>query len=133
MLPVALENPPRDRNGFRVYRPAMGGRSCERLGGYKTINRIPLPIIKRSCIQVSITLRYYSFFHTYLRIHPFTSLNILSDITTNIVCPVVCFSYVHHSARQILLTFVNLVYSTRSTCIVSIVRFYIGIGLINFL
>ena len=26
-----------------VYRPARGGRSCERFGGYKTINRIPLP------------------------------------------------------------------------------------------
>ena len=29
-------------NGFHVYRPARGGRSCEHLGGYKTINRIPL-------------------------------------------------------------------------------------------
>ena len=26
-----------------MYRPARGGRSCERFGGYKTINRIPLP------------------------------------------------------------------------------------------
>ena len=24
--------------------PARGGRSCERFGGYKTINRIPLPL-----------------------------------------------------------------------------------------
>ena len=39
MLPVALEYPPGDWNGFRVYRPARGGRSCEHLGGYKTINR----------------------------------------------------------------------------------------------
>ena len=27
-----------------MYRPARGGRSCERFGGYKTINRIPLPL-----------------------------------------------------------------------------------------
>ena len=25
--------------------PARGGRSCERFGGYKTINRIPLPLL----------------------------------------------------------------------------------------
>ena len=29
---------------FRVYRPARGGRLCEHFGGYKTINRIPLPL-----------------------------------------------------------------------------------------
>ena len=28
MLPVALEYPPGDWNGFRVYMPARGGRSC---------------------------------------------------------------------------------------------------------
>ena len=26
--------------------PARGGRSCERFGGYKTINRIPLPVLR---------------------------------------------------------------------------------------
>ena len=41
MLPAALEYPSGDWNGFRVYRPARGGRSCEHFGGYKTINRIP--------------------------------------------------------------------------------------------
>ena len=25
--------------------PARGGRSCEHFGGYKTINRIPLPLV----------------------------------------------------------------------------------------
>ena len=25
--------------------PARGGRSCEHFGGYKTLNRIPLPIV----------------------------------------------------------------------------------------
>ena len=25
--------------------PARGGRLCERFGGYKTINRIPLPLL----------------------------------------------------------------------------------------
>ena len=28
-----------------IIRPAMEGRSCENFGGYKTINRIPLPLI----------------------------------------------------------------------------------------
>ena len=42
LLPVALEYPPGDCNGFHVYRPARGGRSCERFGGYKTINLITL-------------------------------------------------------------------------------------------
>ena len=27
-----------------MYGPARGGRLCEHLGGYKTINRIPLPL-----------------------------------------------------------------------------------------
>ena len=45
MLPAALEYPPEDWDGFRVYRPARGGRSCEHFGGYKTINRIPLPLV----------------------------------------------------------------------------------------
>ena len=44
MLPVARENAQGDCNGLRVYTPARGGRSCERFGGYKTINRIPLPL-----------------------------------------------------------------------------------------
>ena len=47
MLPVTLEYPPGVRNGFRVYRPARGGRLCERFGGYKTINQIPLLKIQR--------------------------------------------------------------------------------------
>ena len=27
--------------------PARGGRSCEHFGGYKTINRIPLPLLSK--------------------------------------------------------------------------------------
>ena len=34
MLPTAQEYPTWDWNGFRVYRPARGGRSCEHFGGY---------------------------------------------------------------------------------------------------
>ena len=49
MLPVALEYPPGDCNGFRVYRPARGGRSDERFGGYRTINRIPLYSVYGGC------------------------------------------------------------------------------------
>ena len=47
MLPVALEYPPGDCNGSLVYRPSRVGRSCERFGEYKTINRIPLPFVKQ--------------------------------------------------------------------------------------
>ena len=43
MLPAVLEYPSGDSNGFCMYRPARGGRLCEHIGGYKTINRIPLP------------------------------------------------------------------------------------------
>ena len=49
MLPAALEYPLGDCNGVRVYRPARGGRSCEHFGGYKTINRIPLPFTMDFC------------------------------------------------------------------------------------
>ena len=41
MLPAVLEYPSGDWNGFRIYRPAREGRSCEHFGGYKTKNRIP--------------------------------------------------------------------------------------------
>ena len=36
--------------------PARGGRSCEHFGGYKTLNRIPLPLFTKYfgyCICVS--------------------------------------------------------------------------------
>ena len=32
--------------------PARGGRSCEHFGGYKTINRIPLPSINKTVLRV---------------------------------------------------------------------------------
>ena len=32
--------------------PARGGRSCEHFGGYKTINRIPLPLSNTSTSYV---------------------------------------------------------------------------------
>ena len=38
MLPAALKYPSGDGNGFPVYRPAGGGRSCEHFGRYKNIN-----------------------------------------------------------------------------------------------
>ena len=45
MLSVALEYPPGGLKMVSVCTvPARGGRSCERFGGYKTINRIPLPL-----------------------------------------------------------------------------------------
>ena len=44
MLPFALEYSRGDRNGFRVYRPARGGRLCERFDEYRTIKQIPLPL-----------------------------------------------------------------------------------------
>ena len=45
MLQVALEYPSEDCNGFRVYRPARGGKSCEHSEGYKIINQIPLSLV----------------------------------------------------------------------------------------
>ena len=36
-------------NGFRVYRPARGGRLCVHFGECKTINRIPLPLPFGDC------------------------------------------------------------------------------------
>ena len=42
MLPVALEYPPEIEMVSVCTVPARGGRLCERFGGYKTINRIPL-------------------------------------------------------------------------------------------
>ena len=44
MLPVALEYPPGVEMVSVCTVPASEGRSCERFDGYKTINRIPLPI-----------------------------------------------------------------------------------------
>ena len=32
--------------------PARGGRSCEHFGGYKTINRIPLPLLVSLCVTL---------------------------------------------------------------------------------
>ena len=43
MLPDALEYPPGIEMVSVCTVAARGGRSCERFGGYKTINRIPLP------------------------------------------------------------------------------------------
>ena len=33
--------------------PARGGRACEHFGGYKTINRIPLPL---ATLRLTVTL-----------------------------------------------------------------------------
>ena len=47
MLPVALEYPPGIEMVSVCTVPARGGRSCEHIGGYKTIhqNLIPLPLL----------------------------------------------------------------------------------------
>ena len=34
--------------------PARGGRSCEHFGGYKTINRIPLPLYQHDGLDPCI-------------------------------------------------------------------------------
>ena len=36
--------------------PARGGRSCEHFGGYKTINRIPLPLPNPGVLARSLKL-----------------------------------------------------------------------------
>ena len=33
--------------------PSRGGRSCEHFGGYKTINRLPLPLPDLDCINAA--------------------------------------------------------------------------------
>ena len=38
--------------------PARGGRSCEHFGGYKTINRIPLPL---PCLDKALSLPHVIF------------------------------------------------------------------------
>ena len=45
MLPTALEHPQGIEMVSVCTVPARGGRSCERFGGYKTINRIPFTFI----------------------------------------------------------------------------------------
>ena len=40
--------------------PARGGRSCEHFGGYKTINRIPLPLIPQiSHVMLTSLILFY--------------------------------------------------------------------------
>ena len=45
MLPAALEYPSGIEMVFECTVPAREGRSCEHFGGYRTINRIPLPVL----------------------------------------------------------------------------------------
>ena len=45
-----------------MYWPARGGRSCERFGGYKTINRILLPLMTKITFEMYyINLAYFGF------------------------------------------------------------------------
>ena len=47
-----------------MYWPARGGRLCERFGGYKTINRIPLPLIAEITFEMYyINLAYFGFIY----------------------------------------------------------------------
>ena len=80
--------------------PARGGRSCERFGGYKTVNRIPLPLLAPfMCI---ILIPYYVLLLLLLKFTLFlilftapvynisasdlvTVLYFLSNICTNII------------------------------------------------
>ena len=43
--------------------PARGGRSCEHFGGYKTINRIPLPFLILGINYYYLTLAICSALH----------------------------------------------------------------------
>ena len=42
--------------------PARGGRSCEHFGGYKTINRIPLPLVVSHCEAIMRTPASYQIY-----------------------------------------------------------------------
>ena len=59
MLPAVLEYPSGDWNGFRVYRPASEGRSCEHIGGYKTINRIPFESTRSNLVTPCLYITIY--------------------------------------------------------------------------
>ena len=41
--------------------PARGGRSCERFGGYKTINRIPLVHLSQTLIELQLMITEYNY------------------------------------------------------------------------
>ena len=41
-----------------VYRPARGGMLCEHVGGCKTINRIPLPLLNNAGYPIHLILEY---------------------------------------------------------------------------
>ena len=55
--------------------PARGGRSCEHFGGYKTINRIPLPLHTyiHTCIHASVHTHIHTciHIHTHAYMHPY--------------------------------------------------------------
>ena len=57
MIPVVQEYPPGVEMVSVCSVPARGGRSCERFGGYKTINRIHLPLLFHA-IHVHLPLNY---------------------------------------------------------------------------
>ena len=61
MLPVALEYPPGIEMVSVCTVPARGGRSCEHFGGYKTINRIPLPLCERYRQALYMNFDYHNF------------------------------------------------------------------------
>ena len=76
LLPAALKHPSGDGNGFRVYRPAGGGRSCEHFGGYKTINRIPLLLLPYN--QLKDPLNVFNHLN-----HDCTESDIFQQISSN--------------------------------------------------
>ena len=57
--------------------PAKGGRSCEHFGGYKTINRIPLPLHSyiHTYIHTCIQIYTHSYIHTYIHTHIHTYIH----------------------------------------------------------
>ena len=48
--------------------PARGGRSCEHFGGYKTINRIPLPLYIRQSNTLDILEYNLEYFTTHINL-----------------------------------------------------------------
>ena len=63
--------------------PARGGRSCEHFGGYKTINRIPLPLTANTASSRLLSVQGCEtyFVSSILFLSPYTFLFILIPYT----------------------------------------------------
>ena len=78
--------------------PARGGRSCEGFGGYKTINRIPLPLSKNHSNIASappferIPFQKYQYAIRIFKMLSHLSITILTYLSITFLLNRLCFS-----------------------------------------